>query len=446
MRKINQWKIYTIVMSIVSLALGVALSVSNTLGQRRENDYINQLENGYNMSYYNLMYALETIDISLQKLEVSGSAPYQMELLDKISSSSELAEVSLMSLTNGDMSTMSKYMNQMGDYSRYLMKKLIYNDSISDSDYESLKSMQNNASIYYNNLSNIQEEIAMGNFSFIKALKDTDSSIAQAYDALTSDENQYPSLIYDGPFSDGIDEITPKELSGVEFNKDTGSEQAKAYIKNEHDVESITYSSTGEGNFNSLNYDFKLKNGDTGSIQITAVGGLLHSMNISTDVKEKKVSEEDCIQHGIDYLTSLGITDMKGVWVSFSSNKYYINYVTEKNDTIIYPELIKLVISADDGKVIGAESHSFIYSYESNRAVENPDISEDEVRANIKSGFSIEEVRLAIIPTPNKKEKLVYEVYGKYDDKEYFIYVDAKTGHEIDILKVIDGDNGRILL
>ena len=59
----------------------------------------------------------------------------------------------------------------------------------------------------------------------------------------------------------------------------------------------------------------------------------------------------------------------------------------------------------------------------------------------VNEDFDVTRVRLAVIPTSTEEEKYCYEIKGKYNDEIFIIYINAKTGHEEDILKVIEAND-----
>ena len=43
-------------------------------------------------------------------------------------------------------------------------------------------------------------------------------------------------------------------------------------------------------------------------------------------------------------------------------------------------------------------------------------------------------------------ERFCYEVYGSYKGLDYFIYLDAHTGAQADVLRVIDSNQGSMIM
>ncbi len=54
--------------------------------------------------------------------------------------------------------------------------------------------------------------------------------------------------------------------------------------------------------------------------------------------------------------------------------------------------------------------------------------------------------RLALIPTEGGSKKLCHEFKGKYAGEDFIVYIDAKTGKEANILKIIHTENGMLVM
>ena len=52
---------------------------------------------------------------------------------------------------------------------------------------------------------------------------------------------------------------------------------------------------------------------------------------------------------------------------------------------------------------------------------------------------------IALVPTKGGGEALTYEFFGTKGDDKYFVYVDAESGEEMKIMRVLDGERGLLL-
>lgn len=53
------------------------------------------------------------------------------------------------------------------------------------------------------------------------------------------------------------------------------------------------------------------------------------------------------------------------------------------------------------------------------------------------------QARLCVIPY-REGERLCYEVPGRYEEREYRVYIDALTGEETEVLMMVDSVGGRM--
>ena len=136
---------------------------------------------------------------------------------------------------------------------------------------------------------------------------------------------------------------------------------------------------------------------------------------------------------------------MLAVWVSNYNSIMYINFAYQDANVIIYPDLIKVKVAADDKSIVGVEALSYAFNHKQ-RTIGSPAISESQARSAVSQDIIIQSVRLAIVPTGGENEKLTYEVFGITNEDKYFIYIDAANGNEINILRVIDSDKGQLLV
>ena len=163
------------------------------------------------------------------------------------------------------------------------------------------------------------------------------------------------------------------------------------------------------------------------------------------DSSEPKLSVEEGVELAEQYMKKVGYENMKGVYACVTDSVLYVNICYVENDIVLYPDMIKIKVSLDDGKIIGFEGLNYIYNH-TERSLETPSVTEGEVRNMNFGGLEVQSVRLALIPLDNGKESLTYEVYGKVDNYAYYVFIDAMTGKAVEVLQVIDSDEGELLM
>ncbi|MBO5851305.1 MAG: germination protein YpeB, partial [Clostridia bacterium] len=142
----------------------------------------------------------------------------------------------------------------------------------------------------------------------------------------------------------------------------------------------------------------------------------------------------------------MGITNVRSVWNNTASNTVTFNYASVVNGIICYSDLIKVNVCKERGTVSAIETSAYYLNHTNARKISKPEISEEEASKKLSKDIKIESKRLAIIPVGNNSEVLAYEFIGSYENSTYYVYVDAVTGREVKIFKVVDTNNGSLMM
>ena len=423
----------TAVLGVAVLALaGVAVWL-NSENQR----HITMLENTYESSFYDLVQGVDDIDVKLKKINFSTSKEYQNELLTDVWRLSDLAQAKLGSLSHSDTVVLktTRFLNQLGDYSKYLAEET-ENRPLTEEEKTAIKALYKNCQALGKELSAVMGRME-GGYSFVTDGEGSESLWSQTFSELEDTSIDYPSLIYDGPFSDSVQNRVPKGLGGENITPEQGLIKVKNILKGHYDVDTVKYVGRYDGDVAALTYE-----GDGVTVQLSENGRLL-VMNASQPVGELIIDTDEATRVAAEFVENAGFCDMTAVWVSTYYDNAYINFVCEKDGVIIYPDMVKVKVSLASGKVAGVEAVPNFYCCTA-RDIPSPKLSEDDVRGLIRDGLEVESVRLAIIPR-GSGETLTYEIFGTFEGEKYFLYLDADTGREVNVLCVIDGEQGLLL-
>ncbi|MDE7107432.1 MAG: germination protein YpeB, partial [Clostridiales bacterium] len=121
-----------------------------------------------------------------------------------------------------------------------------------------------------------------------------------------------------------------------------------------------------------------------------------------------------------------------------------LNFVYENDGVIFYPDMIKVKVCEERGIVTGMEGLAYCLNH-TKRSAGDAEISKAAAKEKLNSDFNVEGSRLTVIPFEGK-ETLAYEFYGNFGENDYYIYIDAKTGEEIQVLTVIGTAQGKALM
>lgn len=409
------------------------------------------VQDEYNKYMYQVVSYVNNVEAELEKLQITSTDNLKITTLADIWRESNLAKANLESLpvTQDSMQNAAKYLSQVSDYSYTLIRQIVNGGKISEEQYENISKMYDNSKEFSKVLSDIYNDLNSGRIEWNELekignerLPDTDiSSEIKNIDKINKTFQEYEGLIYDGAFSDHILTLEPLFLSSDVVEE----EKARNIIYkcfNKNKIENIKYIGESSGRIELYNYEVKLKDEEKSrSISITKNDAKLYLMIGDRNVIEEKISIEEAKKSGTKFLKNIGIEDVKDTYYLKVGNMAIINYAAIQDDITIYPDLVKVKVALDTGEVMSVESQGYIFNHRKREDIV-PTITLENAREIINKKINVMSEGLAIIPTDSKEELLVYEFKGKIDDREFLVYVNAKTGLEEKILIILDTPGG----
>lgn len=441
------WLAFHIIATIIIVGVIATLGTFLGISLKEKNQLSIDLENRYKAAYYGLLTNMVDIENYLAKTRVMTGGTLMEETLNDIDSSCQLANVYLSVLTTktNNMANLNRYLNQLGGYSHYVAKNIMRGEEVSEKDRENFSRMWEISREYGKALSSLQNELSNG-YSFIDSLGRADDKFEGLFKNLDSSAVEYPSLIYDGPFSDGVTDREAKGTVGEELSESEARELLKKYLVG-YDIVSVDSVTENNNRIPSYIYSVTLKGERDCTVQIAKKGGLLLMLDLYHEVVEPKLTMEQCKVVAEQYCESIGLENMKAVWINNNNSNVYINMCYEQDGVIMYPDMIKLKISLDTGEVIGYEGLNYAFNHiEREKEDITAEKDMEDIVLSVSSVLEDVEARLVMIPINVTSEELCYEVVGKYKGEEYFIYLDARTGEEVKVLRMIDSNQGDLLM
>lgn len=432
--------------SVILIATIATLSVFLGLSNSQNQKWLKQANGQYQQAYYDLVDEFLTIETNLSKLRVVGSEGLQQQLLldTALSAQSAVCDLTTISSSEQDLSELIKYCNQVGDYCQYAFKKISNGSTLSDQEQATLGQLYDMTYSISKGLTSISASLSSKG-DFVLGLGKVNDGFSDMLLQFNNGSFKYPSLIYDGAFSDSLVDKTPKMIVGDDIDPN----QARAYIVKAlsgYELADYTFAYQNDNKFSTYFYDFKTKSGETGTIEIAKQGGMTIMWNINSAVDNPVMSKEQGVKVAEKYCQDIGLDNMQAVWACVSNSMLYVNMCYEKDGVICYPDMVKIKVSLESGKVVGYEALNYCYNHDEERAIEEAGVSMATVQGYDYRSLQVQSIRLALIPTDGGGEKLTYEVYGKLDKFDFYVYLDALDGKQIKILQVIDSDEGELLM
>lgn len=446
-RKIDPRITKVAVFMILGALIIFSLEMANNFKRQK-----NSLQDEYNRSMYLAVSYINNVEVDLAKLLVTSTPKMNAITLADIWKQSNLAKESLeqIPVSQNALDNVSKYLTQVSDFSYSLMKQNIADVKISDEEYENIREIYTKSQELGRKMQEIYEDLNDGRVKWDELEKNANkelpnielgtslSSISEVGKAFQN----YEGLIYDGAFSDHILSIKPRNTE----DEDCTKEDARDYIEKtfssyESKIKEIKDKEDSSGKIDLYNFDVIFNDEEKLSLSITKKGCKLYLMLGDKKVKKDNISIDDAKQKGLKFLENLGISNIKDTYYQKSENIAIINYAALQDDVVLYPDLIKVKIALDDGRVLGVESQGYIYNHYIREDVK-PSISVEKAKQTINTKIEILSSDLVIIPTEYNSEILAYEFKGRLDGRDFLIYINAKNGMEERVLLIIDSKNG----
>ena len=399
-------------------------------------------------NFYDLVECVDSIDVNLSKLIVSNDSEEQQRLLGDIRVQSTLAtdNLTMLCLQDETKYNTTKFLNQVGDFSKMLNYKLIEGESITKNEKETLNTMHEVNAYLKKELDELSSKIDE-KFSFKTLFEGkNDNLIISKFTEMESNIVTYPTLIYDGAFSDNVNNDKAKALENLsEISKMDAEEVLKTTFSSYNLKEINLVGETVGVAIETFNFEAFAEDGTRFDASVSKKGGKIIEFNHYKDCNKNNYDVNSCEEIATKFLKELGLENMKAVWRSQSEYTLTFNFASLVDGVICYSDLIKVNVCRERGVVSGMEGKTY-YSNHTDRKLENPSISLNSATEKVSQEIKIETSRLAIIPKGQDKEVLAYEFSGKRNDDVYYIYIDAITGKEVNIFKVIDTTEGVLLM
>ncbi len=448
--------IYTIAVTLI-VVFSTTFAVLMTL---ERNDYRNYLQGEYSKSMYELITSVDNIRLNLGKAAVTGTREQKIVTFEEIFRHSAIANDKLHSLPipQQNIDNTSKFIAQVGDFCYSLVRASTEGRDLTDEEYNTIDRLKENSFALQNDLNGALAEINEGRVRWGEIrqkasgvfAKGREETISTQFASIQKQIAQYPSLIYDGPFSDNVLDIQPKVLSQKEVSVNEAMETVKKAIGKDRIAKIVNLPSDGKTRIPSYRFNVTINgrdaNENTVVCEVSKSGGKIGYLLDNRIVNNPTIEMNKAIEVGKKYLQDLGYKNMVPTYSLRYDNTAIINYIYKQNDIVIYPDQIKLKIAMDDGSIIGIESEKFLVAHDENRKLEAAKISQAEAKTKISNRLNVTSVRLTLIPTESNKEVLCYEFAGTYKEDKYMVYINAQTGYEQRILQIINTPNGEMTM
>lgn len=432
-----------------SAALVISLVTWGSVSTVKAHNYKIQIELNNQKALTELCEYMDSIEVSLTKSLYAGTDTMLGVLTSELQRDSAGAKESLANLSAGDTELYNtyKFFSQVGEFTASLNKKAAAGEKITEDERNTLKTLLGFAAGLSLKFEQMASLLSADYFTFdeisemLIATETGSENMVSYLDSIADAEmsfEDYPTLIYDGPYSDNI---LTKESELLKNSSEISLEQAKKTAAEAIGVEEKLLVEDEGTQGRTKAYSFRT---DSYSVSVTKKGGYVLEIISDITAGEERITTADAVEKAGVFLNTLGYYDMVSTYSAINDGICTVNFAYKQGSFICYPDLIKVSVSMTDGKITGLEATDYIMNH-IKRNIPSFEITPEEAMENIVESLKVKKVSAAVIPTSGGGERFTYELFCEDTEGQHIlIYKDITTGEEADILILLYSDNGTL--
>lgn len=176
------------------------------------------------------------------------------------------------------------------------------------------------------------------------------------------------------------------------------------------------------------------------NVEITKNGGKLLMMMPETASFQPLHTSGDCSEAAGRYLEAMGFPEMRQVSWQVYDGLLVAAFVPLQEGVLLYPDMLHVQVRMDTMEVVGFEAVGY-WTYHVQRMLPDAALSPEEASRLVSAHATVDAVRLCLLALQGQ-ERLCYEVSAESGGEHYYIYLDADTGREVSVRKLLMTPNG----
>lgn len=386
--------------------------------------------------------AVAEMDAALEKSLYASSPGMVVSLCAETQSRAQAAAAALgaLPLSAQELEGTATFLSRTGDYAAYLLRKVGSGGSCTEEEMENLRLLSDTAALLAANLTQLRTDVSDGLVSLsAAALEESVLSLSDSMVQMEQEFPEFPTLVYDGPFSDvdpdhtapldGAAEITQEEalLIGAGFlGTRPNLVEAAGRTEGETPVWRVT-----AGNY---------------TAHVSVHGG--HALRILSDRQASRtiLTTEDALEFAREHLSGRGYRSMTESYYMVEDNILTVTFCYESDGVLYYPDMVKISVFMDNGELAGLDAESYVRAH-GPRELPAVSVSAEDAQTHVSPALTVLSRRLAVIPSAGGAELLCHEfICENSDGRHYLVYVNAASGQQEKILILLEDETGTLAI
>jgi len=334
------------------------------------------LNNKYYRSFYDLLDNVQSVEVLLSKALIAQAPDQDSKILSEIWQRANAAQANLNQLPLTDITTgrTSKFLTQVGDYSFTLLQKIADGQPKSQKDWNTLQTLYKQTSNLDTELQDTERRIAEGKLYLGELARQTGRAVRKEGPKLANGNFQkiednlksFPTLIYDGPFSDKLEEKTAKGITGAKINIFEAKARILGLVEHRPGTKYVMEGIRKiEGKIPAFQADLISTSGSSGekerlSVAVSRQGGKLLWYTLSRKVASNKMTLAEARKKAADFLSEKGYRNVTPIYYEEGAGMAVFNFAATQNGVTLYPDQIKVTVALDNGQILGIEATNYL--------------------------------------------------------------------------------------
>ena len=406
-----------IITSLLLGILGVTLLISLNAAQRRTAAAELALTENAKSAVADAAFELETLNLSLDKLLVTTSLRQQAKLLSQISLSADRVQTSLAGLPDpqGQQVAVLAWLSRLSHLSQTWLADLAEGDPLQEEARATLSDMLAGLAL-------LQAEF---DFAQQDALAGTDLSAALPKSELTAPPSAQELTAY-------------KSLPSQEIGSGEALRIAKEFVGAGR-VLSVAPAPDTSGALPTFGVTVQTADVQL-NLEVTRRGGKILLMAPETASFRASQSPEQCGAAALAFLKDRGFADMEIPYYQVYDGLCVLTCVYVQSGVLVWPDRVLVQVRMDTAEVVGIEARSY-WKNHIPRKLQTPLLTEKEARAALSPEVTVDFARLCLLPHDGQ-ERLCWQFSLTREDAAFISYIDAMTGEELLLEKVMQLESG----
>ncbi|AHF08301.1 PepSY1/2 domain-containing protein [Desulfitobacterium metallireducens] len=444
------------------LAIALVLSLGWGWNEYRQAGELRQAtENQNQRAFRDLASQLDQLETDLAKGQVASTTNQKVLYLSQAGSHSEatMKDLAQIPAEESGLSYVGQFVNQVGDFTRNAAQKVAIGTNLTTEEEKTLADVHDRVQTmnrqvqdllvrvdtenlaWTNKPTTLRQRLSWGKAQVAEASAEGQdvqpSSVRAGLDQLNASLQKLPPFSYTGEFATRS-VAEPLGLPKQDITKDQALNVANDFLaKVGSPGVNLEFAGVSSGPLGG----YLWKQGDI-SLTVSKRGGVVTEFWDQRTLQERTLTADQAKSKAMTTLKGLGWT-LVPTSVEDYGGYIRLEVIDEVAKVRHYPDKIRLTVALDNGQITAYDATPY-YAYHHTRNLKSK-ISAEQAKTKLRSGFQIKETGLAVIPVLGNREVLAYEFRGTYQGEEYLVYVNAESGLEEKIQRIIKTPRGEYL-